>query len=92
MTILILLELVARFFGDGQVCVLWQVTDLRQTWGRNAGPSDPRVDVPIRRGIMVEMSRAGGCRMRLRVSGGLLRVLMWMMDRNWGGRVLMVLR
>ena len=68
------------------------MTDLRQTLGRDVGASDALVDVAIWRGIVFEMRRGRGRRMRLRVRvGGLLGVLMWMMDRSWRGRVLMVL-
>ena len=55
MTIFVLLKLAARIFRNGQICVLWQVTDLRKTLGRDVGSSDALVDVAIWRSIMVKM-------------------------------------
>ena len=55
MTIFVLLKFAARIFRNGQICVLWQVTDLRKTLGRNVGASDALVDIAIWRSIMVKM-------------------------------------
>ena len=55
MTIFVLLKLAARIFRNGQICVLWQVTDLRKTLGRDAGASDALVDIAIWCSIMVKM-------------------------------------
>ena len=62
------------------------MADLRQALGRDVGASDALIGVAIWRGIMVDMRRTRGRRMRLRVSiGSLLGVLVWMMDWSWGG-------